>query len=383
MPHRWAARMPSLVCLAAGLAAGALASAAVAQAEEPGANEPAPGTADLPLQPVSGDPESSQPLQPTSRPQPRSVVPGQPSAADAVPGLGRRDLAGGGGLIREGAFLVDRRTVIIEAPTGEFIAVFGTAPESDPPMVLLPGRTLSGIEQLMRASPSRISATISGEVTAYEGRNYLMPTLYRLETTDSAQPQTPEAMADSRQRPEDDPIDQAQSQEEEAAGVAPPNTDPTQDPRVEALIRDLESGRARAPIERPTRGFDAPEDRRVNGAGRLGAAGGREMDAEAEQAGGMAEGTLVVRERGRLERQAGGRLAFVADGDLDSPPRPAMLLLPNGRLQALDRLVAQRGLAVEVRLSGRVYRSGQTVLLLVNSFSVVSPERESNLTPLQ
>ena len=311
--------------------------------------------ASQPLEPVV---EQRSPLQPTTAPRAQGVVPGQPSAADAIAGLGRRDLpTGQGALVREGTFLVERRAAIVRSRTGELIAVFGTTPESDPPMVLLPSQTLSGMESLLEGVSGQVIGELSGEVTIYQGRNYMLPTAYRLELAEQQQP--------SEQQPtEQQPTDQ---------GMRDAPSDPLADPRVEALIRDLESGRARRPMERsaPT---TAPTDA---------LRGGSPSAGTTEPVAGPPEGTLIVRQRGRLDRLTGGRLAFVADGDLDQPPPPALVLMPNGRLQALDRLVETRGLELELELSGRVFRSDRTGLLLVSSFVVLPPERESEITPIQ
>ena len=53
-----------------------------------------------------------------------------------------------------------------------------TASELDPPMTLLPSLNLERIEELASDHGDALTFRISGRVFVYEGRNYLMPTMF-------------------------------------------------------------------------------------------------------------------------------------------------------------------------------------------------------------
>jgi hypothetical protein len=95
--------------------------------------------------------------------------------------------------LREGTAIQSRRGKITRDAAGAWLFVFdadatgddtadasGGGGGSDPPMRLLPCLLLEKIEDYARRAPPTAPVLISGEVFLYNGRNYLLPTVYRL-----------------------------------------------------------------------------------------------------------------------------------------------------------------------------------------------------------
>jgi hypothetical protein len=85
-------------------------------------------------------------------------------------------------LVPEGTRLVDRRGKIRRTEGGGFMIVFDAdaSGESDPPMMLLPCRLLEGLARIAAGAGDDSAVLISGEVTIHAGRNFLLPTVYRV-----------------------------------------------------------------------------------------------------------------------------------------------------------------------------------------------------------
>jgi len=86
-------------------------------------------------------------------------------------------------LRREGEFIVNRRGRLMMAPNGHqvlftFEADSNTSPE--PPMVLSNCQMLQNMEEIIHERGDRVVFIISGQVLAYRGLNYLLPTMMRL-----------------------------------------------------------------------------------------------------------------------------------------------------------------------------------------------------------
>lgn len=87
-------------------------------------------------------------------------------------------------LKREGAFIVSRRGRMIHSlDGGSRLFVFEAdsldAPEA--PMFLQPCRLLETMEDLVRERGDQVVFTVSGQVHAYRGANYLLPTMMIIE----------------------------------------------------------------------------------------------------------------------------------------------------------------------------------------------------------
>lgn len=85
-------------------------------------------------------------------------------------------------LVPEATRLVDRRGKVRRTEGGGFMVVFDAdaSGESDPPMMLLPCRLLEGLARIAAGSGDDAAVLISGEVTIHAGRNFLLPTVYRI-----------------------------------------------------------------------------------------------------------------------------------------------------------------------------------------------------------
>ena len=99
------------------------------------------------------------------------------SASDAT----RQPIAPGGQVLWRHGWMV-------REPGGAWSFVFGADATglSDPPMVLLPCRMLEDMERhAMRSSPDK-PLLVSGRVTRYRSRNYMLPTMFRIPRYTSA-----------------------------------------------------------------------------------------------------------------------------------------------------------------------------------------------------
>ena len=233
-----------------------------------------------------------------------------------------------GRLLHEGTFVGRQSGVLLAAPTGELFMVFGGEGESAlEPMVLLPCQTLAQMAKLLeRETPPVL--LVGGEITTYRGRNYLLPTVFGVR-----------------------PIGET---EEEPEPAPPPDTqdDPLgADPRVEELLTEILT-RDRVPR-------------------------GLVPTAAEEQEGGMREGELLIRRRGRLARLAGGEWAFTFDNDADAGDVP-LVLLPCQMMQRVENVGGSETSSVE--LSGRVYAYEGRRYVLPTLFRVLPA---SDLEPLQ
>ena len=85
-------------------------------------------------------------------------------------------------VIREATILIQRRGSISRTPGGAWSFVLDADAEGleDPPLTLLPCLLLHKIEEHTRRSGGNAPALISGRVYVYQGRNYLLPTTFRI-----------------------------------------------------------------------------------------------------------------------------------------------------------------------------------------------------------
>lgn len=84
-----------------------------------------------------------------------------------------------GGLIREGTRLVDRRGTIVRTAGGGFRLVLDSSDPDAPPMLILPCGLLDALARVAERPGEGAAVLVTGEVYAYGGRNYLLPTVYR------------------------------------------------------------------------------------------------------------------------------------------------------------------------------------------------------------
>lgn len=360
--RRWQRAALTGLLAAAGLCVTPLRAAA--QEQPPASGEPAPTeqtpTTDASTPPEPRDPKddseltdesveeareslkqnrSSKVLYPSERPTVEPALP--PSTIDAVLAAGLPALdpdAPRPPLLPEGAFLVRRRGVLMATDWGAHIFAF--APDETGarmrPMVVLPCDTLRRMESAASATQdgrgpasnpdARVVVIghfiLTGQVTAYRGRNCVTPTAFSL-----ADDGTKEA-ASPAPGPKSGATDQ-------------PVRKPEDDPEVDALIGDLESlkatPRTSAPIPEPPSGG---EDQLI------------------------AEGTAIARRKGRLVRAPRGEVAIAFDSGVEGREDPPMLLLPCAATEGLERAVVRYGDNTPFEFSGRVFTyQGRNYLL--------------------
>lgn len=168
--------------LAAALAALAAAAASDAPAapDQPGpTTRPANRPATNPARTLTADEMLSQMLRP-----PPSVTgerelqpPGDPPLRDRTSGKGAvRPNAPAVTVMREGTFLVDRTGRLTRTADGaaEFAFESDGRALRDPPVVILPSLKLVAMEEAARAADRDLRFRISGMVTEYRGRNYVL-----------------------------------------------------------------------------------------------------------------------------------------------------------------------------------------------------------------
>ena len=109
-----------------------------------------------------------------------AATPGAPANATSAPSAGGDRQTGR--LMREGAFVTNRRGRMNRGASGEFLFSFdGDANgKVDPAMVLMPSMNLAAMERLFDKGGDSVSFTISGQVFLYKGRNHMLPTVFQV-----------------------------------------------------------------------------------------------------------------------------------------------------------------------------------------------------------
>lgn len=237
------------------------------------------------------------------------------------------------GLLHEGAFLADQPGRLIKLEQGGSAFVFDRNAEgrATPPMAVLPCTTLMRMEQIRDAREGEVRFRVSGQVFVYDGRNYLLPTFYRVQGADEA-PAPVENLAD-------DPATEA-------------------DPSVEELIEALEE---LTPIAR------SEEDELTLPSTDL-----------------LSDSSFLKPRRGRIVRSVSGSPAFAINNDADAPTEPEtpMPILPSRSLTMIERLLEEHGAESAFILSGRVFLyRGQNYLM--PSMVQLQLDRSSGLTSAQ
>ena len=268
--------------------------------------------------------------EPQPRPAPRAIAPAgsaPPGRATSIPGLEDTDFRlRPAPLRREGSFILRQRGSMIRLPGGERAFVFHRDAQgrAERPMVLLPCLMLQGMEQIARERGADTAFLLTGQVYAYHGVNYLLPTASPVVGTNS---------------PEHEPTPKPESPPQPPPEPERPASPPA-DPAVQDLIRGLEQQRHRprtlgAPPSAPAPPAPAAESRDL-----------------------LAEGSALSRRRGRLVRLSNGEWAFAMDNapaDQTAGDR-VIVLSPCLNLERLEYWEAQVGDGATLLLSGRIYQ---------------------------
>lgn len=223
-------------------------------------------------------------------------------------------------------------------------------------MIMLPNAALDRLRGTVTGESVRL--TVTGEVLAYRGRNYLLLTAFQVRpsVTPAAQAGSAEAAAAA--------ADGADGVSGEGAGVGAAGGQGASD--IDDIAADLD--RLRATPGGLSRSVEENDDA-ATGAG------------DASPTAPLPEGTPIVGRAGRLERSAAGAWSFVSDNDPDTPgTERAMIVLP---CRLLEQMEARAGVGVErvrMRVSGRVVAfDGENYLLP----TLLQFERGERIKPLQ
>ena len=79
-------------------------------------------------------------------------------------------------VLREGTFIIDRLGRLTKTDKGQWEITFEADGRSlrDPPMLLLPNLKLAQLEDIVNAQNRDLKVRVTGKVTEYRGRNYLL-----------------------------------------------------------------------------------------------------------------------------------------------------------------------------------------------------------------
>lgn len=96
--------------------------------------------------------------------------------------IARDSAAVNGRALREGTTLVDRRGHLTRGEHGSWVFVFDADAEGlgDPPVIVLPCLMLERMQRYARQHSNVAPMQLSGRVFEYQGRRYVLPTLYRV-----------------------------------------------------------------------------------------------------------------------------------------------------------------------------------------------------------
>lgn len=170
---------------------GALAAQAMAQAEGAGrgaATRPAASATTRPsseqvLQEMRGQVERNPLIEPTQRSAGHATARSATAAPTVGPGPGVAPGMRNVKLRREGEMVLNRKGRLSRsAAGGQALFIFESdnpsAPE--PPMVLVPCKTLQNMEEIVIDRGDRIAFILSGQVFEYRNENHLLPTVMKL-----------------------------------------------------------------------------------------------------------------------------------------------------------------------------------------------------------
>jgi hypothetical protein len=149
------------------------ASAASAQTTRPTTRPAAEGD----MRFMSADQVFDQMLKPATMPS--RQLPGRPEPGPREQNLGSAAVKPGAPnipLVREGTYIIDRLGRLTKTDKGEFEFTFESDGKSlrDPPMLLLPNLKLAQLEDAVTSQARDLKVRITGRVTEYRGRNYLL-----------------------------------------------------------------------------------------------------------------------------------------------------------------------------------------------------------------
>ncbi len=250
-----------------------------------------------------------------------STPPAVASPGDAVHPLGG-DVSPfpADGLLRDGSYLLQIKGSLRRSDDGWVFRAPGAGGASTTDLIVLPCTLLGNLEQLVASmAPDEIVFELSGQVFAYRGRNYLLPT------------HAPRLAGYVPQPPQ-------------------PHREPASDgDSAEQILDQLE--RSVGPVPRP-----------ASAAGTTpGATEPRKL---------LAPGTVLLWRRGWMVREPGGSWSFVFHADATAEADPPMTLLPCLLLEDMEQHAQRSPDRPAMVVSGRVLRYHARNYLLATSFQI-------------
>src|SRR4051812_11278911 len=144
-----------------------IAGSALAQTTRPTTRPVEPPNPDLMLrQLLSPSRPNAKPLEPVNFPP----EPDQTSKMAVSPKVQAQNL------VREGSYIIDRVARLTRTPEGQSevtLEADGFALK-DPPMIILPNLKLTAMETMVKNTSRDLRFQVSGMVTEYNGRNYIL-----------------------------------------------------------------------------------------------------------------------------------------------------------------------------------------------------------------
>jgi hypothetical protein len=250
-----------------------------------------------------------------------------------------------GPLLRDGSRLVEATGSLQRDEQSEWWVFEWPAAGSSEPrqsLVMLPCAALSEMARVVESMPGRNAVfQVTGEVYAYRGRNYLLPSHAPLVGWAPVSVDGAGAAADAA-----------------PPGGSGPATDTAQD-----IMREL--ARSVGPAARSTSAVSPDEAGHASDTG----------DQPARTF--VREGAALVARRGRMVRGEHGAWMFVFDADAEGLADPSMILLPCLLLEHMEMQARRYGPTLPLLVTGRAYLYGQRNFLMPTAYQVA---RE--LTPL-
>lgn len=239
-----------------------------------------------------------------------------------------------GRMLTEGSFIVQMEGLVHRASLGAWI--FEPTDLIDEakikPLIILPSQTLTRLIQIVGLDAEHNRVSLTGEVSLYRGRNYLLITAITVDSTDEA----------------DDSLIELESNQN---GDAQPEPADSLSQSVQDLIGELEEARtADRAILQPTHtgSFE----------------GGRAP---------VPEGRTFMRRRARLTYLAAGEVAVTFDNDPDQVIDAPLVVLPCNLLERMEWVVENHGDSLPVRVSGQSFAYNGRSFIMPRSIVIERP----------
>jgi len=265
-------------------------------------------------------------------------------------------------LLREGSVIVEAQGRLNYEPTRQVWVFVIESEQPDVPdyeLTVLPCSRLRDLERIVKsAGHEQTVFQMTGRVFVYDNRNYLLPQHTPRIVSQGVNDSETDDATDARDSRKTDA-----SPTNETSGRTQPDTSsqtqPTtrrRDPSVRELVRELD--RAAGPLVRGSR----PD----------------ESQARHDQAP-VAEGTSIVRRRGRMRRDKHGAFLFVFDADAEGKADPPMVILPCLLLERMHNYTERAGRNAPMLITGEVYAYYGENYLLPTAFHI--PNERTPLKP--